>query len=253
MHLKNSYNNKKKVLNIIALIPAREGSRRIRHKNILDINGKPLLAYAIKSAQNAKIFSDIVVSTDSKKYAKIATKYGANVPFLRPKKISKSKSSDYEWVKYTLDKLNILGHEYSHFAIIRPTSPFRTSKLIVKAWKIYRKSKKAESLRAVSLCKEHPGKMWQIKGNFLKPFTNQKYLGQPSFNSQYASLPLIYTQNASLEISKVKVLTKYKTITGKKIMPFISDGYEGFDINYDEDIETARNLVKKNLAKLEKF
>ena len=86
-----SIKNRKK---IVALIPARSGSVRIKNKNILKIQNHPLLAYSIRSAINSKLFSRVIVSTDSKKYKKIAQHYGAEVPFLRPKNISLSNSSD---------------------------------------------------------------------------------------------------------------------------------------------------------------
>tara|TARA_B100000787_G_scaffold166193_1_gene151035 strand:- start:431 stop:775 length:345 start_codon:yes stop_codon:yes gene_type:complete len=88
---------------IIALIPARQGSERIKHKNIKNFFSHPLIAYAIQSAIKSKLFEKVVVSTDSLKYAKIAKYYGAEVLSLRPKKISSSKSPDYDWVNYTID------------------------------------------------------------------------------------------------------------------------------------------------------
>ena len=238
--------NKKK---IIALIPARSGSERIKNKNIIDFFGKPLIFYSINSAIKSSIFDKIVVSTDSKKYAKIAKKYGAEVPFLRPKKISKSSSSDYEWVKFTIDKLAKKKQFFSHFFILRPTSPLRSEKTILRAWKIFN-NVKTESLRAVEEAKQNPGKMWSVKDKFLEPLLNYKVNNQPSYNNQSKVLRKIFVQNASLEISSVDVLKKYKTITGKKIVPFFTKGYEGYDINYPSDIKLFKlEMNKKNLPK----
>ena len=88
---------------LIALIPARSGSERVKNKNILKLGKHPLIAYSILSALKSKIFEKVVVSTDSIRYARVAKKYGAEVPFLRPKKISSSSSSDYDWVSFTID------------------------------------------------------------------------------------------------------------------------------------------------------
>ena len=129
-------------LKLIALIPARSGSQRIKNKNIYNLNNKPLIAYSIKSALKSKIFDRIIVSTDSLKYAKIAKKYGADVPFLRPKKFSKSTSPDYEWLKFTIDKLDKEKYKFTHFFILRPTNPFRNHKTILRAWRELRKNKK---------------------------------------------------------------------------------------------------------------
>ena len=229
----------KKKTKLVALIPARSGSIRLKNKNILNLGGKPLIAHTIDYAKKTKIFDKIILSTNSQKYAILGRKYGAEVPFLRPLKYSTSLSPDYEWVNFTINNLEKLGHKFSHFFILRPTNPFRTEKTILRAWKKF-KQKKVESLRAVSLCKEHPFKMWTIKKNSLSPIFRKKNLKQPSYNCQYQSLPKVYSQNASLEISKTEVLKKYKTITGKKIMPFFSNDLEGTDINYKEDFISAK-------------
>lgn len=231
---------------LVALIPARKGSERIKNKNIVNLFGKPLIAHAIKSAKKTNLFDKIIVSTDSIKYGKIAKKYGAEVPFYRPIKISKSKSNDYEWVRFTLDKLKQLGFGYTHFFILRPTNPFRTSSTILRAWKKFKKTKNAESLRAIRECKEHPGKMWLEKKGSLTPLIRKKINNQPMHNMQFKALPKVLIQNASLEISNVEVIYKYKTITGKKIIPFYTIDNEGFDINHPQDILLAKYLKKNN-------
>ena len=238
---------------IIGLIPARQGSERIKHKNIKNFFSHPLLAYAIQSAIKSKLFEKVVVSTDSLKYAKIAKYYGAEVLSLRPKKISSSKSPDYDWINYTIDLYKKKKINFTHFFILRPTNPFRNSNTIKAAWKKYKTYKNCDSLRAVSLVKEHPGKMWKEKRNFIFPLIKKKISNQPTYNSQYKSLPTILVQNASLEISKTSVLDKYKTITGKKIIPYFNDKFESYDINYPLDLEFAEYLVRKKKVKLMKI
>jgi len=238
---------------IIGLIPARQGSERIKHKNIKNFFSHPLLAYAIQSAIKSKLFEKVVVSTDSLKYAKIAKYYGAEVLSLRPKKISSSKSPDYDWINYTIDLYKKKKINFTHFFILRPTNPFRNSNTIKAAWKKYKTYKNCDSLRAVSLVKEHPGKMWKEKRNFIFPLIKKKISNQPTYNSQYKSLPTILVQNASLEISKTSVLDKYKTITGKKIIPYFNDKFESYDINYPLDLEFAEYLVSRKKVKLMKI
>ena len=228
---------------LLVIIPARGGSKRLKNKNILKIGRKPLIAHTIDYAKKTKIFDKIILSTDSKKYATLGRKYGAEVPFLRPSKFATSTSPDYDWVYFTLQKLEKLGFKFTHFFILRPTNPFRSDKTILKAWKKFKRYS-PESLRAISLCKEHPYKMWSIKNKFMHPIVKRKQSNQPSFNCQYQSLPKVYTQNASLEISKTTVLKKYKTITGKKIIPFFSSELESIDINYKEDFLQAKKLFK---------
>ena len=238
---------------LIALIPARSGSHRIKHKNIENFDGHPLIAHTINSAIESKLFKKVIVLTDSIKYAKISEYYGAEIPFIRTKKISSNNSPDYEWVNsvfkfYKKKKIN-----FTHFFILRPTNPFRNSNTIKAAWKKYKTYKNCDSLRAVSLVKEHPGKMWKEKRNFIFPLIKKKISNQPTYNSQYKSLPTILVQNASLEISKTSVLDKYKTITGKKIIPYFNDKFESYDINYPLDLEFAEYLVSRKKVKLMKI
>jgi len=115
---------------IIALIPARSGSKRVKGKNIKSLNGHPLMAYTISAAIESKVFTDIIVSTDSEEYAEIAKYYGASVPFLRPSEYASENSPDIEWVSFTLQRLKQMGKNYSHFSILRPTSPFRKAETI---------------------------------------------------------------------------------------------------------------------------
>ena len=229
---------------IIALIPARSGSVRIKNKNILKINDHPLIAYTITSAINSKLFSKIVVSTDSTNYKKIAEYYGAKVPFLRPKNISKSTSSDYEWVNYTLKGIE---ENFDYFYILRPTNPSRTSKTILRSWNLFKTNKYRYSVRGVTLTKNHPAKMWYKIGKFIRPVLKGKYKKQPYYNSQFTVLPKIYQQNACIEISQTDVVKKYHTITSKKILPFVMNEIESHDINYKEDFTSI------NLSKIEKI
>ena len=238
---------------IIALIPARSGSKRVKHKNIKSFFGHPLMAYSINLAIKSNLFDRVIVSTDSYKYSNIAKSYGAEVPFLRPKKVSTSKSTDYEWIKFTLDKLKADKYNYDYFCLIRPTSPFRTFNMLKKAINLILSQPKVHSLRAVELCSQHPYKMWLIKKKFMKNFVNTKIGGQPGHSVQYASLPKIYVQNASLEITKTNAIYRYKNITGSKIIPFVTDNYEGFDINSELDWVIANSLVEKKFVKLDKF
>lgn len=237
---------------ILALIPARQGSERIKNKNITKVQNHPLIAYSIDVAKRSGLFDKIVVSTDSAKYAKIAKNYGAEVPFLRPISISRSTSPDYQWVNFTIKKLEKKGFFFTHFFILRPTSPLRKVTTILRAWEKFQKNKKADSLRAVEICKQHPGKMWVKSKEFIKPIFSGKKHNQPYYNLQFKSLPKILTQNASLEISKVKVLNLYKSISGKKIIPFYTKDFEGFDINHQYDLKYANFLIKKNKIKIKK-
>ena len=236
--------------NIVALIPARAGSKRVPDKNIRRLADHPLIAYSIAAALQSKIFKAVIVSTDSDRYADIARHYGAEVPFLRPAKIAGDTSPDIDWVAYTLDRLRKDGQEFDCFSILRPTSPFRLPGTIQRAWDEFLAQEGVDSLRAVEKCQQHPGKMWIVRGNRMMPLLSMGPAEQPWHSSQYPSLPEVYVQNASLEIAKTRVVFKGKTIAGNVLMPFFTKNYEGFDVNSDYDWNLAENLVKIAQAKL---
>src|SRR5262245_4423489 len=110
---------------IIALIPARAGSKRTPNKNVKILSGHPLLAYTISSALQSGIFSSVLVSTDSEQYVDLARHYGAESPYIRPSQIAVDLSPDIEWVNFTLSRLRDDGRNFDCFSILRPTSPFR--------------------------------------------------------------------------------------------------------------------------------
>ena len=235
---------------IVALIPARSGSKRVPDKNIRPLAGHPLIAYSIAAALQSKIFKTVLVSTDSERYADIARHYGAEVPFLRPVKIAGDTSPDIEWVEYTLNQLRNSGQDYEYFSILRPTSPFRLPDTIRRAWQEFQAQEGVDSLRAVEKCQQHPGKMWIVRGNRMMPFLPMGPAEQPWHSSQYPTLPEIYVQNASLEIAKATVVFEDKTIAGNVLIPFFTIDYEGFDVNSNYDWNLAEHLAKTNQAKL---
>ena len=137
-----------KKISIVALIPARFGSKRIKGKNIKLLNGHPLIAYTISAAIQSGVFKKIILSTNSVKYKNIAEQYGATV-YLRPQKYAGDNSPDIEWVSHILKKLKDKGEKFNYFSILRPTSPFRKPQTIKRALNQFLKSKNADSIRAV--------------------------------------------------------------------------------------------------------
>lgn len=192
------------------------------------------------------IFSDIIVSTDSEKISEIANYYGAEIPFLRPKEYAHDKSPDIEWIYYTLDRLKKEGRSWNCFSILRPTNPFRQSHTIQKAYQVFEANKEAHSLRAVEKCGQHPYKMWEIKSNRLNPLFKAGGDDVPYHSRPYQSLPELYIQNASLEMAKTSSVMEMRSISGDIIVPFVSEGNEGFDINTEFDWIIAEHLVKKD-------
>ena len=235
---------------IVALIPARSGSKRVPDKNVRPLSGHPLVAYTIAAAQESGIFSAVIVSTDSESYADIARHYGAETPFLRPAELAGDLSPDIEWLEYTLTRLGEEGRRYDCFSLLRPTSPFRLPETIRRAWIAFLAEAGVDSLRAVEKCSQHPGKMWVVRGNRMMPLLPLGPAEQPWHSSQYQSLPEVYVQNASLEIAWTRVVFEERTIAGHVLMPFFTEGYEGFDVNSDYDWHLAEHLVAQGEALL---
>ena len=235
---------------VIALIPARFGSKRLPNKNIRLLVGNPLIAYTIGGALQSGIFSTVVVSTDSELYGEIAQYYGAEVPFLRPAEFAGDLSPDIDWVENVLKRLRDKGRIYDCFSILRPTSPFRQPETIRRAWQEFLAEEGVDSLRAVERCKQHPGKMWVVRGKRMLPLLPLSPPEQPWHSSQYQSLPEVFVQNASLEIAWTRVVFEKRTIAGSVLMPFFPHAYEGFDVNDVYDWQFAEELVRSGQTSL---
>ena len=220
----------------VALIPARSGSKRLPNKNIKLLRGHPLIAYTIVTAIESNVFDKVIVCTDSKEYADIASDYGAHVPYLRNPDNSGSISPDIEWVSEAFNycETNVCSVDY--FSILRPTNPCRSVTSIQKAFNILL-SNNTDSVRAVSLCTEHPGKMWILNDEhtFMNPLLPFSLNSVPWHSNQYAALPSIYVQNASLEIACGSCIRNMHSISGHSISPFITPVNEDIDINYPSD------------------
>lgn len=236
----------------VALVPARAGSKRVPGKNVRELRGHPLIAYSIAAAQKSGVFGAVLVSTDSEEIATIARRYGAEVPALRPAAMSTATSSDIEWVLHLDGILRDRGTAYELFAILRPTSPFRGGAVIRRALDaLLALGDRADSIRAVEPCRQHPGKMWTLAGELMEPLLPQPDGETPLHSRQYQALPPVYAQNSSLEIAWRHVLDDpVPTISGRRVAPFLTEGAEGFSIDYPDDLERAERLLADGEATL---
>ena len=237
---------------VVAFIPARQGSKRVPGKNVRLLNGHPVLAYTIVPALESGVFESVVVSTDSEEIAAIARHYGAEVPFLRPAVYAGDTSPDIEWLEHALGELGRRGRTWDCFSLLRPTSPFRTADTIRRAWATFLSQEGVDSLRAVETCTQHPGKMWVVRGNRMFPLLPFGPAEQPWHSTPYQALPPVYVQNASLEIAWTRVVLERRTIAGDVIVPFLTEGYEGFDINDATDWMVAERLLADGAVQLPK-
>jgi CMP-N,N'-diacetyllegionaminic acid synthase len=225
---------------VIALIPARSGSERVRDKNVRPLAGHPLLAYAIATARESGMFERVICSTDSGKIADVAQRYGAEVPFLRPPELATATSPDIEWITHAFAQLD---DHYDLFAIVRATNPFRGSDVLRRGLEQLLETPEADSIRAVEPVKQHPGKMWVLEGKTMRPLLEQSHLDTAWHAGQYQALPPVYVQNSALEIAWTRVVSQTGTREGRVVAPFLTSGYEGFNIDDEEDWDRARRLL----------
>ena len=226
------------------------GSKRVPGKNVRMLAGHPMLAYAIAPAIESGVFDSVIISTDSEEIAAIARHYGAEAPFLRPATFAGDTSPDIEWLEHALTELKRQGRTWDAFSLLRPTSPFRTAATIRRAWATFTSQDGVDSLRAVEKCTQHPGKMWVVRGDRMFPLLPFGPETQPWHSTPYQALPPVYVQNASLEIAWSRVVFDRRTIAGDVVVPFVTESYEGFDINDPADWMIAEKLLADGAVQL---
>lgn len=221
----------------LAIIPARSGSKGLKNKNIMELNGIPLLAYSIKAALECGKFSHVMVSTDSKEYAEMAKKYGAEVPFLRDEISSTDSASSWDVVKEVLNKYKYLGITFDTVTLLQPTSPLRNAEDICNAYDLFLE-KKATSV--VSVCQMDHSPLWcNTLPNSLcmDGFLNKKN------NSQRQKLDTYYRINGSIYIVDVKHFLSGSNIYDLGSYAYIMPIERSIDIDTKIDFIIAEALI----------
>ena len=226
---------------ILALIPARGGSKGIPQKNIKLFKGKPLIQYSIEHAKNSKYINRIIVSTDNNEISSIAKKCGAEVPFLRPSNISQDLSTDYEFFVHCLEFLKQTEQQIPDIIVqLRPTYPLRKLEILDDTInKFISNYQEYDSLRTVIPSEKSPYKMYTVKDDVLMPlFMNVGGLDEP-YNLCRQELPQTYLHNGYIDIVKGSIILEQHTISGSKIYPYIMSPEEYHDIDTLDDWEDA--------------
>lgn len=226
-------------LKVLALIPARGGSKGIKDKNIYDINGKPLIAYSIIAAQNSKYVDDVVITTDSEKIKGVAESYGANVPFLRPAELASDNSKTIDAVVHATNTLKELERDYDILLLLQPTCPLRTTEDIDNSLELF-VSKGCVALVSVNKVKEHPILMRKINEDGMM----DNLLNLPS-TIRRQDMPPIYKVNGSIYINLVKELSNDTSLNDNPLA-YITDDEHSVDIDDLEDIERVKNILREN-------
>lgn len=225
----------------IAIIPARSGSKGLPDKNIKELCGKPLMAYSIEAALQSGEFDEVIVSTDSIKYAEIAKKWGANVPFLRSVETSSDTASSWAMVDEVLNRYVEQGKEFDTFCLLQPTSPLRTSDDIRAAYDLYRK--KAQ-LAVVSVCEAEHSPLWcgQLPdNNELSNFINHDAMRRRQEIGKF------YRLNGAIYIVNAFRFKQEKNLYQAGSYAYIMKQTHSIDIDDEFDYEIASILVNRNL------
>lgn len=231
---------------VIAIIPARSGSKSIRDKNIREVAGKPLLAWSIEQALASKAVTRTLVSTDSAQYAEIARKYGAEVPFLRPAEISGDESTDLETFQHALawlkDRENYCPAVCVH---LRPTCPIRNVEVIDEIVQILLDHPELDSVRTVAEVLHPPFKMW-YRGDdgLLAPVAEVPGIKDP-WNVPRQKLPKTYLQTANIDAVRASVITGKHSMTGDRIYGYVETDF------HDIDTEAELGRVAQSMHRAE--
>ena len=221
------------MIDIVAIIPARSGSKGVPDKNIKLLAGKPLIAYSIASAQLTDNIQRVIVSTDSERYAEIASEYGAETPFLRPAELSVDSSTDYDVLKHTLDWLQVNeGFQPEYLVYLRPVTPLRDITIIKSAIERIKMDNDATALRSIHEMPETAYKTLEIEGGYLKCICSD------SFDIDAANLPRqkyekTYEANGYVDIIRSSFVIENEKVFGNRVIAYITPWITDIDTMKD--------------------
>jgi len=226
---------------VLALIPARGGSKSVPRKNLLNIAGKPLIAYSIGHAQACAHFTRTIVSTDDDEIADVSRRFGAEVPFRRPAEFASDTATDLQVFRHALLFLQEQGYTPDLIVHLRPTGPVRRVELIDHAIGMMLRHPEADSLRAVGLAEQTPYKMWRIEGSYLR-----QALALPGFPESHSmprqKLPAVYWQNGYVDIVRPRTVLELDSMVGQVVLPFVVEG-KIHELDYPEQIPALAAAV----------
>ena len=229
-------------MNNLAIITARSGSKGLKNKNIRLLGDKPLLAYSIEAANKSKMFNEIVVSTDSPKYARIANEWGASTPFLRSSQTANDTASSWMVIKEVLKKYYDLGKKFDTITLLQPTSPFRISDDIINGYELL-EEKEADAI--VGVCEMEHSPLWS---NILpENLSMSGFIDESVRNTPRQKLPVYYRINGALYILRVDSQNNFSDLYTDKCFAYIMPQERSIDIDTLLDFEIAEILLKPRL------
>lgn len=234
------------MIEVLALVPARGGSKSIPHKNIRPFAGRHLIAYSIAAGLTAELVTRVLVSTDDEDIAAIARRYGAETPFLRPAEYSQDHTPDLPVFQHALRWLD--EHESYRPEIVvqlRPTSPFRRVAHIDHAIQRLLEHPEADAVRTVCVPFQNPFKMWRIgPDGFMRPLGHELGFAHEPYNQPRQALPEVYWQTGYVDAAWSDTILEKNSMTGDKILPLIIDPSQWIDIDSPDDWRRAERLLE---------
>jgi CMP-N,N'-diacetyllegionaminic acid synthase len=227
---------------ILALIPARGGSKGIPRKNLIELAGKPLIAHSIEHALHSSRITRVIVSTDDEEIAEVARRYGAEVPFLRPAALSGDLSTDLEVFEHALEHLQGQeGYVPELVVQLRPTSPVRKVNVVDAAIDALLAAPSADSLKSLSPSKASPYKMWVVDAGGAVPLLELPGLRE-AHSMPRQILPTVYAGNGYVDIIRPRAILEQKSMVGRVVLPFVLDE-PIFDLDYPEQIRALEEAL----------
>jgi YrbI family 3-deoxy-D-manno-octulosonate 8-phosphate phosphatase len=222
---------------ILALIPARGGSKGIPRKNIRSFAGYPLIAWSIAAAKQSELVTRVIVSTDDEEIASVARQYGAEAPFLRPSELAQDKTTDLPVFEHALKWLeDVEAYRPEIIVQLRPTSPIRPKNMVDDAIRILLNHEDADCTRGVVPAAQNPFKMWRFNGED-QPLLEVKGIDEP-YNAPRQILPPVYWQTGHIDAIRISTISQKKSLTGDVIYPLVIDS------KYTVDIDTLSDWAK---------
>jgi len=230
-------------MDIIAIIPARGGSRSIPGKNVASLAGKPLIAHSIEVAKRSRRISRVIVSTDCEQIREISLSFDAEVPFSRPAELAQDDTPDWPVFRHALEWL--VRHEDYHPEIVvhlRPTTPLRRPEKVDEAIEMLIENLEADAVRSVSPPLQNPFKMWTLPQLYLKPLVDIG-VAEP-YNQPRQRLPTVYWQNGYVDVTRARTILGKKSMTGDRILPYVMEEQFVVDIDQPFSLKLAEFLLE---------
>ncbi len=231
-------------MSVLAIVPARSGSKSVPHKNLLSFRGKPLLVHSIEHGRAARNVDRVIVSTDSPRYREVALAAGAEAPFLRPVALAGDATTDHEVFAHALAWLERHeGYRPELCVHLRPTCPTRRVRDVEEAVELLRADPTADSVRSVTRAPHTPYKMWRLQeGGSLQPLLDSS-LHEP-YNLPRQLLPTVYLQNAAVDVVRSSVVREQGSMTGRRILAYVMEDLR--DVDDWRDLAAAESDAPDN-------